>query len=337
MIEKSESYQRQFFDRLADQFKGRADMVSQLCLTLHLGKDAVYRRIRGDTSLTADELMLLSDTFGVKLQTTRRNIPVLGYPLSQLNLSSEVDYVKRLRENVHEIVNIPEVSVDYASPDLPLFYEMSTPTLLGFKMFMYGITTWGLGKFSDKPFSPSLIDPDTYHYADKLVSDVCRLPGRELWSIRILDVTLRQIAYVHQVGRFANTQIVRDLFRELGMIVDHLESMARRGKRFRMGSQPSEGSPDFAVYLNELSNTSNAVIIKAPARTYLFSVLVSPNYIVATDDKVVRDVQFWFDQQVRMGTRLSMDSAKHTSRYFEQLRQQLASYERTTLSDSSEF
>ena len=337
MTKRSESFQRQFFERLGHRFPGRAEMVYQVGEVLHLGKDAVYRRMRGDTSLTADELMKLATYFNVRLQEKQRDVPLLGYPQEQVRLSSEAEYVFRLWENTREIMGLHGVTVDYASPELPMFHELSTPVLRGFKMFMYGITTWGMKKFRGKAFSPQLIDPRTHEYAEKLTADIYTLPGRELWSVRILDVTLRQITYIHQVGRFADEQTPRDLFRELYAIVDHLEDMARSGKRFPMGERPRPDSPDFAVYHNELSNTSNAILIKSPARTFLFNTIVAPNYAFATDERIVADVQFWFDELTKMGTRLSMDSAKYTSGYFEQLRQQLRNCEQIVTREDALF
>ena len=52
--------------------------------------------------------------------------------------------------------------------------------------------------------------------------------------------------------------------------------MVRTGKRFPMGTEPTDTSPAFRVYHNELSNTSNVVLVKSTAGNYLFTTLVTP-------------------------------------------------------------
>ncbi|MBC6993090.1 hypothetical protein QWY85_14670 [Neolewinella lacunae] len=325
MTASQNRFQRAFFERLSEKFPSRSDMVVSLGEVLHVGRDAVYRRMRGETVLSADELMLLSETFGVEAMPNgkRPSLPTMSYFQSEDRETSEQTYFIDLRKQSDLFLALPGINVDYASPELLIHYELMFPVLRSFKIFMYGITTWGLHKWKDQRFSSDLIPPATHALIDGIVRDAYRVPGRELWSIGILDVTLRQISYMYQVGRFAHPQDLETIFAELEAILDHLEAMARSGKRFYPGETPNEDSPTFRVYHNELSNTNNTIIIHSNTKNYLFSTLVNPSFLASRDPRILSDVVRWFDNLVEHANSLNAESGKYNTQYFGKLRQQL--------------
>ena len=319
-------FQQAFLARLQNRFNSRSELVQEIGGTLCIGRDAVYRRLRGDTVLTAEELVILSRTYRISIDEGREasDIPHMYYHNGVEPVKSDVDYFLNLRKHTSWMADLPGVSVDYATPELPLFYELSTPVLRAFKVFIFGMTTWNLKKWERTPFHPNLISPETNEHIEALISDAYRMPGRELWSIGILDVTLRQIAYMLQIGRLTDETIVETLFDELEQIVRHLEAMARRGKRFPMGAEPTDESPDFQVFHNELSNTNNAVIVTSEERNIMFSTVMSPNYVMGEDERLIRDARSWFNRLVANGSPLNEDSGKYTHQYFSQLKLQIA-------------
>ncbi len=319
------SFQHVFLERLAKRFSSRSEMVRQVSGVLHVGRDAVYRRMRGDTALTADEMMLLSETFQLKLEapTESGEVPKLRYPHTRDPIHTEFDHFSNMERQLAELKRLPGASIDLASPELPMYYEMSTPLLCKFKTFTHGITLWDIDKWKDAEFTPDLISDRIYTSANRMIQDHYRFPTREIWSVGLLDVTLRQINYMVQVGRLRRREYIEQLFDELLQIVDHLERMTRSGKRFPMGEEPREDSPAFRVYHNELSNTNNIVLVKTKMATFVFTSLIYPSYIVATDNRLCAEVKQWFDNLVAYGTSLHADAGKCAGQYFLHLRTQI--------------
>ena len=320
------SYQQIFLDRLSRRFTSRSELVREIAQILHVGRDAVYRRLRGDTALTADELMLLAETYTVdtsvpSLQQGR--VPVLRYPDSRASVQDEYDHFIHLQKRLEEMKRLPDVSFDFATPELPMYYEMALPTLRSFKVFMFGITTWDLDKWKGKRFSPRLVDERLHVTAEGVIRNHYGVPARELWSVGILDITLRQVRYLDQVGRFADRDDVHRIYDELQQIIDHLEQMARLGRRFPLGQEPDAESPELRVYHNELSNTSNVVLVRSPKRNFLFTTLVNPNYVATSDPELYEEVQAWFDNLIDHGSALHSEAGKYASQYFGQLRRQV--------------
>ena len=327
MHQHTSSYQRVFFERLAQRFANRSELVREVAETLNLGRDAVYRRLRGDTALTADEMMLLAETYRLKVGVAgKREVPTLRYPDDRYAIRNEFDHFLQLHQRWGELKQLPGASFDFASPELPMYYELSTPALRSFKIFMFGITTWNLAKWKGLDFSPHLIDPELHRLVEETIRQHYSVPAREVWSVGVLDVTLRQLNYMAQIGRFERTEDVEQIFAELFLIVDHLEQMVRTGKRFPLGGRPEEDSSKFRVYHNELSNTSNVVLVKSAIRPFLFTTLVTPNYVATSNPELCEEVQRWFDNLVEHGNALHAESGKYAAHYFGYLRTQIRQY-----------
>ena len=326
MLHRHQSYQRQFFDRLAKKFSTRAEMVAGISSVLVVGRDAVYRRMRGDTTLSADELVALAREYKIGLEMNReRRMAAFLVPGADRRLEAEIDYYRQFRQHTSQIINFPDVSIDYATAELPIFYELSQPLLARFKTFMFGITSWRLERWQALNFDPALIHPGVLDYIDEIVNDSFHLPGRELWSVSIMDVTCRQIEYMVEVHRLRDADLVEQLYQELHNIVDHLETMARMGQRFLMGSQPTPDSPTFEVHMNELSNTNNCVIIHTSEQPIVFTTITNPGYAISTDRRIYDSTTQWFDSLLQHSTRLGPSSAKYTAVYFAKLREKLNS------------
>ncbi len=299
-------------------------MVSEIGEVLHVGRDAVYRRLRGDTALSAQELINLSRHYKIKLDDKSVDLPQMYYPAGhEARATNEKDYFLSLERQILRAKAIPGARVDYATPELPLFYELYSPTLLAYKIYLFGLTTWNFQKWNGKNFSMDLIDPEIYKIAERCMKVAHSFPTRELWSIDILDVTLRRIEHGVQTGYLNDSDLVAKMFREMEAIVQHMENMTRAGKRFIPGDDPTENSPDFRVYHNELSNTNSVIIVDSNLQSIVFSTLVTPNFLVTYDERVVTQMKLWFNNLLDKANVLSADSAKYTTTYFHNLRRKV--------------
>lgn len=320
----TDSYQQAFFAKLEPRFDKRSDMVCALSEALHVGRDAIYRRLRGETLLSADELILLARKYLVKLDEFENSSAQLIYPAAFENITAELQYYQELEEKCMFIAALPEVKVDYATPELPIYYDLFTPTLLAFKTFVYGLTTWNLEKWKGKVFHPKLIDPEIFNVAERLLELLYKLPGRELWSIGILDVTLRQIEHAVEVGRLTDPGLIDLLFQELEFIISHMEAMTKSGKRFVPGKMPTERDPEFCVFHNEMTNTNNVIIVNSPNFSTVFSTFINPNFIISVDERIQTKLEIWFDNLVDNSNVLDATSGKYVEKFFTRLRRVVA-------------
>ena len=191
--------------------------------------------------------------------------------------------------------------------------------MLTFKTYVYGITTWNFEKWRNQPFRPELVDPKVIEIASRIVESSYQFGGQELWSVGILDVTLRQIEHNVQIGMLNDEGLIEQMFTELETVVAHLEDMAKKGKRFPRGGQPTKESPDFNVYHNELTNTNNVILVNMSDVSVVFTTFMNPNYLINADQEVCRQTKVWFENLVESADALGKSGGKYTQIYFNKL------------------
>ena len=314
------SNQERFFKRLARRFEKKGDMVAGVGKALHLGRDAVYRRLRGETILSTDELYLLAEHFSIKLQPDRKGPAQVSYPTAVFQPENEVDFYRGFADQCEWALKLPGLSVDYATPELPIYFELFASTLLSFKTYVYGLTAWNFEKWRKVSFRPELINPEVLEMAKPLRDALFNIPGRELWSVRILDTTLRQIEHAVDIGRLPDYEQVKKMYEELDAVIDHMEDMTHRGKRFAPGTTPTATSPDLFVYHNEMTNTNHVTMVKSDTISFFFSNIVTPNYVHTSDPTVNQQTSLWFDNMVSMANPLHGPDVAYARKFFTQLR-----------------
>lgn len=324
MTIKTNNYQQEFFTELSKQFPKKGDMISAISDILHVGPDAVYRRLRGDTVLGTNELIKLARHYGISLDPkTRDEIPHMYYPDGAVTVTSEVDFYRQVLKRSEMLPYMDGVEIDYATPELPFFYELNSPVLLAYKTYVYGLTTWNFEKWKGKNFSPNLVDPEVQRIADRLLDVLYALPTREMWSVGILDITLREIEHGVAVGYLSDKTLIETMFVELNETVNHMEAMTKAGKRFPPNGTYTDDSPDFRVYHNELTNTNNVIIINNPIQPVVYTTFVNPNFLFSNDERVLKQIQTWFNNLVESSNVMNSDSAKYTNAYFNKLRRKI--------------
>jgi len=319
----SENFQRWFFKQLEQRFDKRGKMVNAICEILNLGRDATYRRLRGDTSLTADEMLTLARAFNILLNDQETYPDVrqqIDYPNGLDQVSNELEYYQRLEAHCQKILQLPNLQIDYSSPGLPFYYEFFTPTILAFKTYVYGLTSWNFDKWKNVDFRPELIDPKIFEIADRLMPQLFKISGRELWSVGVLDVTLRQIEHTVEIGQLNDPELIVKMFEEVELTIRHMDHMATSKKKFPPGREPRKDDPSFSVYHNELTNTSNVIIAKSPYQSYVFSTFVNPNYIISEDERIQNQMETWFDNMVSNSNVLDSTAGQYCRQYFARLR-----------------
>lgn len=303
---------------------GRSRLVPGLMEVLHLGKDAVYRRLRGSTALTAEELMKLVEVFGVELPVNSG-----GTNLSHLSTAGDQgDYAPRqyflrvirmLRGKLAE----RDTRLCVITPEMPLDYELALPTLRAFKLFTYGTTTWQVPGWREAVFHPRLIHPELSELAQEFVTTIFQFPGEQLLSASIFDITISQLKYLRDVGRLPDTDLIGQIFDELDFIVNHLEKMAFRGNRYLPGQEDQPGLPEFQIFVNEMSSASSMVILESKETRMLLNVTIKPQFTVSREQKALEHSLSWYAHLLENGTLLGRANTTYTSAFFTKLRRRL--------------
>ncbi len=314
-----DNFQVQFLDRILSQYNRKGEAVDHLCKLLNVSKDGVYRRLRGETVLSPDELRTLSLTHTIsidQLMAVRGNDVLFTFNPFSNRIGEVGDYVQNLIQLLHQFAMLPKSMVYYASCEIPVFYHSLVPELFSFKLYVWARTVWNLPFYQDSRFHFNLIPADTRLLYPELISSYKAIPSIELWSYNIFDNTLSQIEYHLESKMFDNPADTLVLFDGLERICEHMREMATLGIKYTMDGDPDNGTP-FTLYHNEMVYTNNTILYCARELRILFSTFCNPNFIMTKEYRICEFSENWFQTVINKSAQISVQNERQRNRFFD--------------------
>lgn len=323
----STNLQQALFDQIISRFPNKTAAVAEISDVLSLGRDPIYRRMRGDTILTPDELSELSLAFHISLDELifkHENTVFFTYnAFSQQNTNLE-SYLQAFVDELRRAQNAGNPCFYYASAEWPLFQSLFLPELISFKLFIWGRTVINFPFLQQLKFEFSLIPEPILRLTREMLLSYIELPSIELWSRNIIDNTLNQIFYQLKMGSFKNQQDALLLCDKLEELTDHMQKMAAAGRKSLLHVPPDENSgATFDLYHNEMVHTNNTILANTTEGNVLFTTLGNPNFLKSKDRHLTEHMEGWFKKVITRSNSISQHAEKSRGIYFMSLRKKI--------------
>ena len=251
-----------FLDLAKQQLNPNVSMVDEIARLLNMSKDSAYRRLRGDTDFTFDEIGILSQKFNISLDNLLtiddKHVTFSFRALDRENFSFE-DYLQSILENLEFSSTIENKELIYAAKDLPLFHEFRFPELASFKIFFWLKTILQHSDYLDKSFDFDAVPEKLITLGRRIWDQYMLLPSTEIWNEETINVTLKQMEYYFDSGIMDKTQTLRlcDVYTEL---VEHIQSEAELGRKFN-DKNDGGAKNNLKIYNNEVSIPNNLLLL----------------------------------------------------------------------------
>ena len=316
------------FDKILLNHPNKVGAVDQLSKLLSVSKNSIYRRLRGDTLLTPDEIMIIARHFSISLDEIVHHDSNL-IPFSYNHLTQPITdfdtFVNQIYANLDSVMRIPNCYVFYASQELPVFQYFFYRELLAFKLYVYGMTSWNFEFLQNRPFSPDLIPASALDKGKDCVRLYSLIPSRDLWTLNIVDNTLNQIEYIAAENRFQDPKMALELCDQVIACLRRARKMAETGRKFFQESDPDKSTGEFQLYFNEMVSTNNSVMVKTPEKLFVYTTINNPNTLLTSNKRFCEHMENWFNSIVRRSTSISVHSGKARSRFFNRLENKVVS------------
>ena len=317
--------QHALFEKILFTFKKKSEAITALSILLNVQSNAIYKRIRGDTPLTPDELTLLVQHFNISIDALlnkETDIVLFSYPSLVNKPKNFADYLNNLSVQIAEL---PKVNgyIKYASAEIPIYHYCFFPEIIAFKLFTWGKTTWNFDYLQGKPFSLDLMSPTDYEAAATFLHHYLKVPSIELWSANALDNTLSQLIHCIQSGNMKHPSDGIVICDKLILLVEHLKRMAEVGKKFPIEAIGIKDRANFTLFHNETIYTGNSILVVTDLGSTVYSTFTNPNYIRSNNLKAILDMDNWFNRITNKSELISLHAEKSRELYFNQLKKKI--------------
>jgi hypothetical protein len=317
--EHAESYQSRFLKKLEDIIPSNVSLVNELTDVLDISMDSAYRRLRGQTSLSFDEIVKLCRHYKVSFDSFIRlesgNV-TFNFTLMNSGENSFKEYLQNLKKDMTIINNSKAKQIIYACEDITLFQNFNYPEIAAFKMFYWMKSILNLPELRTEHFDVSLISKELLELGHDIFKLYCEIPSIEIWTDTTIQSTIKQIAFYWSSGVFKSMDDALMVCESLRKELMYVQNQAEAGTKSLGSNRNIENNNNFTLYFSDIEITNNCVLAKMVDTKAVYLGHLSFNAMSSTDAAYCDETEAWLNNLIKRSIPISGVSEKHRYQFF---------------------
>lgn len=299
-------------------------LVHVLMDLLSLGKESVYRRLRGEIEFTLDEIIKISNRFGISIDDIIEsgNITHKWAIMNLDKLFSYENYIKQYCERLNEYSNIfknmqdaKRASINSASNTMPVTFLLPFKKLSQFRHYKWYYIMKGA-----KPdfLLSNMILPDEIRKAEELLIEEChKIPLTTIIiDENIFSCTIKDIQFFYMQQLITNNEL-QELKQELLDLLTSMEVLVERGG-YDTGN-------NLMIYLCKINVDSTYYHVEYDKEELCFQRAFYVDLICFNNTKFCKKQREWIDLLKRFSLLLTQSGDRQRLDFFEKQRQLIKS------------
>lgn len=313
------SVQSVFLDEVKKRLPPHVSFADELAEILSISRDSAYRRIRGETVLSLDEVSTICKKYNLPLDN-------IIWPSSEVvsfhnRFVTEHDFtferwLKSIENNLDSINASPKHEMIISAKDVPIFYYFDTPHISAFKMFFWMKSVLGYQQYQKEHFRAELVPQSLIALGKRIYDKFNAVHRTELWSDDTIHASLRQIEYYHDCG-FLNTP------GEAQHLCDELLEVIRRIRELASNGANQNGDERFHLFKNEILIADNTFLFKMGERRQIFINHNTLNVLTTTQQSFCIQTENYLLNLLNRATKISATGEKQRFKFFNTIEEKI--------------
>ena len=202
--------QLKFFEKLKQIVPANISLANEISDVLEISADGAYRRMRGETVLSMDELVKLCRHYKIPpdmIAGAEENSAATFHFRNMIN--DEIgfeDYLKNIYNDLKKINASNPKQIIYAASDPPIFHQFHSPVYAAFKMFFWQKAVLNISSFDGKKYNAKECSATLVEMCKKIAETYIQIPSIEIWHEDTIHGNLKLIEYSWDSGLFASRE-----------------------------------------------------------------------------------------------------------------------------------
>ena len=307
---KPKSMQTQFFQKIEDIIPANCSLVNELSDLLGISMDSSYRRLRGETLLTIDEIIILCNRYNISFDSFSNidsNNVTFRYSSMNEGEKSFQNYMQSL---------LDDLKVIYACPDIPIFYNYNYPEVANFKMFYWMKSIMNLPELEGEKFHPSKISDKLKDLGKQIFETYAPIPSTEIWTDSTVHNFIKQIKYYWGSGMFEKGSDAIDICLQLKNELSFIRKQAELGKKFVSEEKTNEYKDNYKMYLSEIEIANNCILVSLGETKAVYLSHLTFNVLSTSNVAYCDETEIWINNLIKRSVLISGVSEKHRYQFF---------------------
>ncbi|MFT4523107.1 MAG: hypothetical protein ACI8ZN_002059 [Bacteroidia bacterium] len=305
---------------------GNKNLANEISDLLGVNVDAAYRRMRGTTALTFDEIKKLCLHFNISFDS------VINYSGTlvpfQFNAMYNKDfsiyqYLKTIADQLDLLAKGEDNRFVITAMDLPYFRQFGFRSLSRFKLFFWQRSVLNLPEFQAVAFDVKPGDDDQYdEVTQRIFEKYHGVSSTEIWTPETLDSTIKQVQYYAEAGMFARIETAFKICDDIDLLLTKVEQEAQFGKKIA-DTKSGVVRGNFELYQSDIYLSNNSIQAFAGDKIFTYVSFNSFNSLMSFTPNFSEECHAWIEQIRLKSILLSEVSEKLRYQYFYGLRKKL--------------
>ncbi|MGB0932744.1 MAG: hypothetical protein ACPGU5_00585 [Lishizhenia sp.] len=310
--------QVKLFEQIKAKLPAEEHLGKVLSELLEMSTDSVYRRLRGETSLTPEEIQLLCNHFEVsfdKIMGTTGQSVIFHYNPIKRSEFSFTQYLEGINYAFTRMLSQKYKKLHMNYVEVNLFQLLHFPMLLKFKLVYFTKFYLNLPQMKEVKFSGDWTGgiPQSL-FNDTLVKYV-KIPSEEVMDFENCKGLVREIVNAYEMDMIASKEDALDLLNETEKMFKHFIAQVTLSKKFIYGTDPSQIEENYDVYVHPNYVPDNTVIADTNAYRLLYITHNMLNYLYSSDIEYVSKTFSVYTAMVKTCKKISSENASTRNAY----------------------
>ncbi|HET9824976.1 MAG TPA: helix-turn-helix transcriptional regulator [Chitinophagaceae bacterium] len=319
--------QQELFQVIKSNIPDHLSATEEIAKVLDVSVDSVYRRMRGEKTISLDELHNLCSHYKVSLDRLM-NLQTGAFLFQGNFLNNKTfryeDYLKNMIKDETYMNSFKNKEVYYLCKDVPIFTHYYFREIAAFKYFFWMKSYFHFPEFAHRKFTFDAYTDDLNALGEKVLALYNELPSTELWNVENINIAIRQIEFYRDSNIFESDGDVLKLYETWEKVIDHVEKQAERGYKFKHGDPEMKPIGPYRVYFNEVFLGDNSFIVLLEGAKMALLVHTAINYMSTRDVNFCENMYDYVQSLMKRSTLISQVSEKERSKFFRSLRERIA-------------
>jgi len=318
--------QQQIFNAIKSK-AGENLLADEVAKLLDISVDSAYRRIRGEKTVTLDELYTLCSHYAISLDKLM-GVQSGSFMFEGNFLDSKTfrfdAYLKSVLHNLAYIKSFKGSEFYYLCKESPMFHHYYFRDFAAFKYYAWMCTLLFFPEFRNKKINLEEYPDEFFETGQKVLDTYEQIDSVEIWNIESLNSTLRQIDYYQEGGLFQSEEDTLKVYEAIEKTMDHLEKQAQLGYKFKPGDPDKKPLGRFRMYFNEVVLGDNQMLGVMDGSKIAYIPHSAANYIATRDELFCEKFYQYLQNLMRRSTLISEVSEKERARFFRIMRDKIS-------------
>lgn len=320
-----ESAQTILMKRIKEALPSNISFVDELADLLQISNDSAYRRIRGETALSIEEIAAICKQFKISFDAFINSNDDSYVSFSHHQLNSHVntfrEYLQGIKNDLDQVMKFPENDrqIIFAAEDIPVFQHFAHPYLTAFKIFYWNKSILNAKGFEDKKFETAHIDKEILQIAFDIYDRYSKISSIEIWSDDTVNSTIKQIEFYWDSGAFKSKQDALAVCEEVNLMFARINKQAELNVKLDRNNKPASTDNNYALYHSDIMIGNNCVLTTMGGMKGAYISYHTFNVMLTTNVNFCNETDLWLKNLVRKSNLISGVAEKQRYRYFKHI------------------